>query len=254
MDELTIFDPCAAAPEVFVLPAYCPIPGMGVLPMSSFLIRGPRPVLVDTGPRPLADELMKRLAMLIDPADLAYLWLTHTDPDHTGAVEQILAAAPRAKLVTTFLGMGKLSLRMALPPERVHLVNPGETLDLGGRQLHALRPPAYDAPETIGAFDPATRTLFAADAFATLMDAPADSAGSVGRSRLREGMAAWAGIDMPWLSLVDERKFEESLETVRRWDAETVLSSHLPPATGMTGELLGCLADVAAGMAAVASA
>lgn len=250
MTSPLMLDPIEAAPDVFVLPAWFPLPGLGILPMSSFLIRGPRSVLIDSGPGMLSADLLDRLGALIDLEDLAYLWLTHTDPDHTGAVQPVLRAAPRAKVVTTFLGMGKMGLRDPLPTERVHLLSPGEALDLGGRQLHALRPPAYDAPETIGAFDPRTRTFFAADAFAALLDAPKDSAAAVPAARLREGMAAWAGIDTPWLALTGQERFARTLDAVRRLDARHVLSSHLPPASGLTGELLEHLAAVASGMAA----
>lgn len=249
MTNPAMMNPAAVAPETFVLPAWFPIHGLGILPMSSFLIRGRRPVLIDSGPAMLAGDLLRYLETLIDPADLAYLWLTHTDPDHTGAVQAVLRAAPHAKVVTTFLGMGKLSLREPLPPERVHLLNPGEVLDLGDRQLHAVRPPAYDAPETIGAFDSQTRTYFAADAFAALLDEPAGSAADLPPQRLRDGMAAWAAVDLPWLAVADQARFAQTLNNV--WDLrpDHVLSSHLPPASGITRDLLSHLAAVAQGMA-----
>lgn len=242
METLTQLDPIRVAPDTFALPAWCPIPGLGVLPMSSFLIRGAEPVLVDTGPGPLSAAFMERLAGLMDPADLRWVWLTHTDPDHVGALEAVLAAAPRARVVTTFLGVGKMSLHRPLPPERVYLLNPGQRLDVGDRSLLALRPPVYDAPETIAAFDARTRVLFAADTFGTLMDAPVETAAELPDTALRDGMLTWAAIDAPWLEQVDGVRFAAALGALRRLGPEVVLSAHLPPATGMIDTLLAHLA------------
>lgn len=242
METLTQLEPMRVARDTFALPAYCPIPGLGVLPMSSFLIRGAEPVLVDAGPGPLADDLMASLATLIDPADLRWVWLTHTDPDHVGAIEQVLAAAPRARVVTTFLGVGKMGLHRPLPEDRVYLLNPGQRLDVGDRVLAALRPPVYDAPETIAAFDPLTRAFFAADCFGALMEAPAENAAELAPGALREGMLTWASIDAPWLEHIEAAGFDAALAGLRRLAPDVVLGAHLPPATGMVDRLVGDLA------------
>lgn len=242
MDIPTQLEPACVAPDTFALGAYFPIPGLGLLPMNAFLIRGAEPVLVDTGCGPLRDVFMERLAALIDLADLRWVWLTHTDPDHVGAVEAVLAAAPRARVVTNFLGVGKMDLHRPLPPDRVYLLNPGQRLDVGDRSLVALRPPVYDAPETTAAFDPRTRALFSADCFGCLVQAPAETAADLPDAALREGMLTWAGVDAPWLEHAEEAGFSASLAAVEHLAPEIILSAHLPPARGMAGTLLGHLA------------
>lgn len=252
LEQLTMFEPARIAPEITALPAWCPVPGLGVVPINAFVIRGRCPVLVDTGVGPLQEEFLDRLGSVIDPADLHYIWLTHADPDHTGAIQALLAAAPRARVVTNFLGAAKMSFYRPIPEDRLHLIAPGDRLDAGGRELIAMRPPTYDAPETVAAFDTTTRTLFAADAFGAVLDAPAPSANALAPGRMRDGMLTWAAIDAPWLADLNASKFQARLETYRRLDAEIVLSSHLPPAERMTGALLECLAaapDACAGTA-----
>lgn len=246
---LTATDPCAVADETFVLPATIPLPELGVLPMHAFVVRAQRPMLIDTGAGGLGERFLQQLGGVVDPADIAYVWLTHLDPDHTGALDAVLAAAPQAKVVTTFLGAGKLGLQRGLDPARIHVIAPGERLDLGDRRMEALRPPTWDAPETIGAFDPVTRTLFAADAFAATIEAPAATCAEVTPGRLREGMVCWSAIDMPWLALTDERRFAASLTQVRALAPELVLGSHLPPARGMVDALLDHLLATQGAMA-----
>jgi glyoxylase-like metal-dependent hydrolase (beta-lactamase superfamily II) len=242
LDKLTMFEPAEVTSEVFALPAWCPVPGLGVLAINAFVVRGRCPVLIDTGTGPLKDEFLKSLGSVIDPADLRYIWLTHADPDHTGAIEPLMALAPQARVVTTFVGAAKLSFYRNVPPDRLHLINLGERLMAGDRELVAMRPPAYDAPETIAAFDRTTRTLFSADTFGALLPAPAPTAAAASPAAVREGVLAWAAVDTPWLGSVNQTKFEATLESFRRLDAQIVLSGHLPPATGMMDALLGHLA------------
>jgi flavorubredoxin len=241
MDSPKMFDPRQIAPETFLLPAYVPLPTLGVLPVNAFLIRGRQPILIDTGLPAVADRFFDALSALIDPADIEWLWLTHTDADHVGSLERVLSAAPRAKLVTTFLGMGKLSLTLAVPPERVFLLNPGQSLDAGDRKLVGLKPPTYDAPETTAVFDATSRVLFSSDSFGALLASPVESASQLEARDLREGMATWTSIDAPWLHTTEKGAFLRSLEELDALGPSAICSSHLPPATGVNDLLLASL-------------
>jgi flavorubredoxin len=242
MEDPTIFEPYEAGPDVVVLPSYFPIPGMGILPVNAFVLKAGEPVLVDTGLVPLSDRFMKNLSSVIDPADLRWLWLTHTDQDHIGSLHRILEAAPQSRVVTSFLGVGKMSLFQPLAMDRVFLLNPGQSFDAGDRKLTAFRPPTYDAPETTGFFDPKASILFSADSFGALLEEPSESAAEVGEEALREGMVTWATVDAPWMHTTERKSFEKALDDIRALSPETVLSSHLPAAPGMTEDLLDILA------------
>ncbi len=75
------------------------------------------------------------------------------------------------------------------------------------------------------------------------MNEPAATAADIPSAQLRDGLVTWATADAPWLQIVDEERFGRSLEIVRRLDASIILSSHLPPARGMTETLLGLLRE-----------
>jgi glyoxylase-like metal-dependent hydrolase (beta-lactamase superfamily II) len=233
--------PRRVAPDTECLTTHLPLPGMGVLPVNAFVVRAAEPVVVDTGVVAQGDAFLEGLGRAIDLEDVRWIWLTHADADHTGCLDALLAAAPRARLVTTFLGMGKLGLRSPVSPERVHLLNPGQRLEVGDRSLVAVRPPSFDAPETTGLFDTRTRALFSADCFGALLPEPAESVTDVAVSTLVEGLVTWAGVDAPWLRSVTDRAFRESVEGVLRLDPSTILSSHLPPAPGMARSLVESL-------------
>lgn len=229
------------APDTHSLTTHLPIPGMGFLPVNAFVVRAAQPVVVDTGIVALREAFLQKLGETIDLEDVRWIWLTHTDADHTGCLEDLLAAAPRARLVTSFVGMGKLGLRSPVPPERVHLLNPGQSLDVGDRTLTAVRPPSYDAPESTGLFDSRTRALFTVDCFGSLLSEPADCAADIAAAELGEGVVRWAGVDAPWLGSVTDAAFGASVEGLLRLDPATVLSSHLPYAPGMAKKLVDWL-------------
>ena len=143
-----------AAADIDVLTSGFPIPGYGVVPINAFVLKGSEPILVDTGAAVQSAEFMSALRSVIDPADLRWLWLTHTDFDHIGCLPQLLAENPRLRVITTFLGVGIMGLTTApLPMDRVYLVNPGEKGTVGNRTLTAFKPPVFDNPCTTGFYD-----------------------------------------------------------------------------------------------------
>lgn len=241
MDAPLFLETTHPAPSIDALASAMPVPGMGVLPINAFIIHADEPVLVDAGLPALATPFLEALSTRLDLADLRWIWLTHADADHLGALDAVLEAAPQARIVTNFLGMGKLMMQRPIDPARFHLVHPGQALDVGDRELLATVPAVYDAPETMGLFDPRTRALFSSDCFGALLDAPALDAGAVDDEVLERGLVTWAGVDAPWLSLLTADALFAALEPLRRFAPEVILSAHLPPARGMTERLTALL-------------
>jgi len=244
MDKPTMFEPYEAAPDIDVVPCYFSIPILGLLPINAFVLKAAEPVLVDTGFALLSDEFLPQLASVIDPEDLRWLWLTHVDPDHTGSLHRLLEAAPNLRVITTFLSLGKLSLFGPLPLDRVYLLNPGQSMGVGDRTLTAVKPPAFDAPETTGFYDPKSGAFFSADSFGALMAEPLEEAAEIGAEDLRDGLITWATVDAPWLHSIDPAKFAKTLNLVHDMAPQIILSSHLPAADGMKDDLLQLLAQV----------
>ena len=234
-----------ATPDIDVLTTNFPIPGLGQLAINSFVLHGDVPVLVDTGPVVERESFMTALKSVIDPADLRWIWLTHTDGDHIGALGQLLAEYPDLKVITTFLGVGIMSVSDPLPMDRVHLVNPGQSITLGSRTLAAFRPPTFDNPSTTGFFDTSSGVLFPADCFGALLQDVPQNAADISEGDLREGQVFWATIDSPWMHQVDGGKLAHELDGVAKLEPSLILSSHLPAAPGgMIDQFLASLAAV----------
>ena len=105
----------------------------------------------------------------------------------------------------------------------------GSNLDRD-RKLIAVRPPTFDAPETVGVYDPRSGTLFSADAFGALLDAPVHTATEIGPGELGDGLVLWSTVDAPWLHSTDRRAFRRTLTDLASLRPQLIAGSHLPAA------------------------
>ena len=234
-----------AAPEIDVISSAVAIPGLGNVPVNAFVLHGTEPVLVDTGLPLESDDFIAALGTVIDVSLLKWIWLTHPDFDHIGSLAQLLELNADLRVITTFLGVGIMGLHSPLPMDRVHLVNPGQSITVGERTLTAVKPPAFDNPSTTGFHDDRSGAFFSSDCFGALLDAVPHSAADLSDEELRNGQVLWSTIDAPWLHSVDRAAFAATLERIRQIQPSLVLSSHLPAAPGhMLDQLLGSLAAV----------
>jgi flavorubredoxin len=236
--------PHQAMPGIWVLPAHYPIPGMGFLPVNAFVIKGTEPVLVDTGMGIEGAEFMKALESIIDLQDLRWVWLTHDDADHTGTIQKVIEAAPKARLVANALAALRMSTAWPVPMHRVYWLNPGESISAGDRRLTAVRPPLFDNPTTVGIYDDKSEAFFSADCFGAIIPSPVPNADDVAEGDLAQGMTGWASADSPWVHMIEPGKFSQTLDRIRQLAPGMIFSGHLPPARGKTEWFLELLARV----------
>jgi glyoxylase-like metal-dependent hydrolase (beta-lactamase superfamily II) len=229
--------------DISVLSDHFPAPGIGFGPVNAFVLHAAEPVVVDTG---MPDrDFMNVLGSVVEPQDVRWIWLTHPDRDHTGALFDLLEAAPQARLVATFLSMAAMSMERPLPMDRVYLLNPGQSIDVGDRTLTAFRPPLFDNPGTIGFYDDSTGACFTSDCFGAPLTSPelaeASNVGDVPLDELRARQLLWATVDSPWIHTVDSAKYLGTVDPLRVMDPAMILSTHLPPAVGRNSEFLEML-------------
>ncbi|MCH8108906.1 MAG: MBL fold metallo-hydrolase [Chloroflexi bacterium] len=238
--------PYRAAPDVDILPSYLPlpIPGMGYISFNAFVLKAKEPVLIDTGMKIEPGEFMKALESVIDPKELKWIWLTHDDADHTGSVEEVLRAAPNARLVTNIIGVARMEAAWHIRLDQCHLLKQGESLDVGDRSLTAVRPPLFDSPATMGVYDDKTGVFFSSDCFGGFVPSPVKNASDIPDADLIEGFSVFNKANHPWVHLVDEDKFARALKVVQDMNPKHILSAHLPPASGRTEQFLKLMATL----------
>ncbi|MEG4801872.1 diflavin flavoprotein [Microcoleus sp. ARI1-B5] len=132
---------------------------------NSFIIRGEKTALVDTSHEKFRQQYMDTLTGEIDPKEIDYLIISHTEPDHSGLVKDVLALAPQAIVVGAKVAIQFLENLVHQPFERLVVKN-GDKLDLGnGHVIEFVSAPNLHWPDTIFSYDSKTQVLFTCDAF-----------------------------------------------------------------------------------------
>lgn len=132
---------------------------------NSFVIRGEKTALVDTAHIKFKSLYLETLSDLIDLAELDYLIVSHTEPDHSGLVKYIVREAPHVTVVASKIAIQFLENMVHSPFEKL-IVKNGDQLDLGeDHELEFISAPNLHWPDTIFSYDRLTRILFTCDAF-----------------------------------------------------------------------------------------
>jgi flavorubredoxin/flavin reductase (DIM6/NTAB) family NADH-FMN oxidoreductase RutF len=132
---------------------------------NSFLIRGEKIALVDTSHEKFRQLYLDTLKGLINPSEIDYLIISHTEPDHSGLVKDVLQLAPNVTVVGAKVAIQFLEDFVHQPFKR-QIVKNGDKLDLGnGHVLEFVNAPNLHWPDTIFSYDAGTQVIFTCDAF-----------------------------------------------------------------------------------------
>jgi len=110
---------------------------------NSFLIRGEKIALVDTSHEKFRRLYLDTLKGLIDPSTIDYLVISHTEPDHSGLVADLLKLAPHITVVGAKVAIQFLEDLVHQPFERKLVKNGADTV-AGPNVI----PPKYTKPES----------------------------------------------------------------------------------------------------------
>ncbi len=216
------------ADETFVIPEGLPVPGLGTLPINAMIIRGKQPMILDTLAIVHRETFLKEAFALVDPKDVRWLFLSHEDRDHSGAIVQVLERCPNAKLITNYLGLGKLGEEFSIPPQRVYLLNDGDSLDIGDRTVTAVRPPLYDSSATRGLWDPKTGVYFGADCFGAVLENVPQYTDEVAAKTFEDGYFFMNRANHIWYEHLMQSAIDEAADRIVRLQPKIVVSGHGP--------------------------
>ncbi len=131
---------------------------------NSYLVKDKKSALIDLAKDFKADELLGQIAQLVEPEKLDYIVINHMEPDHTGVLRTLRRVAPQVQILTSQKAVPMLETYYQIT-DGVHVVEDGETLELGEHALHFVSTPFVHWPETIMTYETSQRVLFSCDAF-----------------------------------------------------------------------------------------
>jgi flavorubredoxin len=229
----TRFEPTLVAPETYLIHDHH---GEGTAPVSvgfnALVIRAAEPVVIDTGMAENEEQYLADVLSLVDPQDLRWVVISHDDVDHTGNLNRLMELAPNATAVVSWFMGERMGASLAVPPTRQRWVDDGGSLDVGDRVLHFVRPPVFDSPTTRGIFDPATGVYWGSDAFAAPMPVPVTDVADFDPDGWIAGMATFDNYVAPWLRLVDDARYQATVDRVAALDPQVLVGCHTPAIRG----------------------
>ncbi len=132
---------------------------------NSYLIQGDKTALIDTSHAKFRQLYLDTLTGLVDPKTIDYIIISHTEPDHSGLVEDVLALAPQAIVVGAKTAI-KFLEDLVHQPFESQTVKSGQSIDLGkGHVIDFINAPNLHWPDTIFSYDRGTNILYTCDAF-----------------------------------------------------------------------------------------
>jgi len=131
---------------------------------NSYFIDADKKAIVETTKEKFWDSYRNKIKQVVNPEEIEYIILDHTEPDHSGNVKNLLNLAPHATVVGSKNAIRYLKDLVDIEFKSMTVKN-GDTLDLGNKTLEFINAPNLHWPDTIFTYLKEDKLLFTCDAF-----------------------------------------------------------------------------------------
>jgi NADH oxidase (H2O-forming) len=131
---------------------------------NSYFINADKKTIVETAKEKFWPVYEKKLQKVCNPAEIEYIIMDHTEPDHSGSLPHLLKIAPNATVVGSGGAIRYLSDQMNTD-FRSLVVKDGDTLDLGNKTIKFIAAPNLHWPDSIYSYLIEDKVLFTCDSF-----------------------------------------------------------------------------------------
>jgi len=130
---------------------------------NAYLVQGSeKTALIEVVKKPFARDLLENIGRVVDPSAISYVVLNHTEPDHSGSLEEVLQAAGAAQIVCSKNARRFVEALLNRPCEPM-IVEDGAEIDLGDRRLRFIIAPFLHWPDTMFTYLEPDGILFPCD-------------------------------------------------------------------------------------------
>jgi flavorubredoxin len=168
---------------------------------NAYLIVDEKIALVDAVKMGFHEELLRRVSEIVDPSKINYMIVNHLEKDHSGAIEDVMAALKNAEVIASERGKkgldewygGKWKLRA---------VKTGETLSLGSKTLKFIEIPMLHWPDSMMTYLVEDKVLLSNDAFGQHIASSQRFDSDMPYDILDDAKTYYANILMPFSTLI----------------------------------------------------
>lgn len=133
---------------------------------NAYAIQGNAGVaIVDTVKQEFASEFFARLENIVDYKDIKAIILNHLEPDHTGALPELLDRAPHAKVYISYRAQSMMKGLVRRDGIEFIPVDTGDEISVGDRTIRFLHTPYLHWPDTQCSYLVEESLLFSGDVF-----------------------------------------------------------------------------------------
>ncbi|NEX22687.1 FprA family A-type flavoprotein [Thiorhodococcus mannitoliphagus] len=137
---------------------------------NAYMVRGTDGVaVIDTVKAEFADDFFARIESVARYDEIRIIVLNHLEPDHTGALPELMRRAPQAKLYISTRATAMLKALLKPKEDKAPLafetVGTGDEVSLGDRTLRFLHTPFLHWPDTQCTYLVEEGVLFSGDVF-----------------------------------------------------------------------------------------
>ena len=131
---------------------------------NSYFIDAEKKAIIETSKEKFWDTYLAKIRQVCDPSEIEYIILNHTEPDHSGNLNNLLKLAPNATVVGSRIGIGYLQDQLGRSFKHL-VVKDGQTLDLGDKTLRFISAPNLHWPDSMYTYLEEEKLLFTCDSF-----------------------------------------------------------------------------------------
>ncbi|MCF8380515.1 MAG: FprA family A-type flavoprotein [Bacteroidales bacterium] len=131
---------------------------------NSYFINAEKKTIIETSKETFKDTYLEKIKKVCDPAEIEYIVLNHTEPDHSGNLKHLLQLAPNATVVGSGQALNYLNEMVGFSFKSLK-VKDGDVLDLGNKKLRVIGAPNLHWPDSIYTYLEEDKILFTCDSF-----------------------------------------------------------------------------------------
>lgn len=131
---------------------------------NSYFIDADKKTIIETSKETKKDIYIEKIKQVVNPEEIEYIVLDHTEPDHSGNLKHLLKLAPNATVVGSKSAINFLK-HIVNDEFKSLVVKDGDTLDLGNKTLRFISAPFLHWPDSMYTYLEEDKLLFTCDSF-----------------------------------------------------------------------------------------